>query len=191
MLVLGALVAAVLLAPIGSQDAGTTSDAIPTIAPSSLTRGDGRLLEVGRSAPGVGEPTPEIAFLTFDGAPIELHQRTRPVVLLFLGPPCTDCEAELSKLAVVAVTSSQEAWIAALAAPVASDDVQTAYDNAGATGLVYAGTDEGGDIARSFGVERTPATVVLDGDMRIAAVWQRSIPASVATELLRTLVGGG
>ena len=191
VVVLGALIAAVVIAPIGSQDSGQGAADIPTIAPSRLTRGDQRLLEAGRSAPGVGEPTPEIVFLTFDGTSIEMHGRTRPVVLLFLGSPCTDCEAELSKLAVVAVTSSQDAWIAALAAPAVSDDAQGAYDDAGAAGLVYAGTDEGGSIARSFDVQRTPATVVLDGNMRIAAVWQRSVPASVVTEFLRTLITQG
>lgn len=190
-LVLAALVAAVLLSPIGSDAGGDSSDPIPTIAPSRLSQTDQRLLESGRSAPGVGEPTPEIAFITFDGTPIELHERTRPVVLVFLGSPCRECEGELSKLAVVAAISSQDAWIAALAAPAVGDDVQRAYADAGATDLLFGGIDEGGDIARSFGVKRTPATVVLNSSRQIAAVWQRSIPASVVTELVRSLVVAG
>lgn len=189
LVVVGGLAGAVMLAPIGTDVTAESTDPIveETPAPSKLSEADRRTLELGLAAEGVGRPSPEIAFNTFDGTPVELHGRTRPVVLLFLDDPCTECDSELGRLAVAATILFDEAWTAVLSSPVSADDVRTAVAEAGAAELIFAGTDEGDGIARSFGVERTPATIVVDGEGRVAAVWQRPIPAAVVIEVVRGL----
>lgn len=163
----------------------------PTEAPSKLTPSDQRVLELGRTAPLVGEPSPRIAFNTFDGTHVELHERTRPVVLVLLDAPCTYCDEELSKVAVVATILFDEAWTAVVSSPAAREDVRRSVEDVGVAELAFAGVDEDGTIASAFEIERTPATVVMDGSNRIAAIWQRSIPATVVMQFVRTLSGSG
>jgi thiol-disulfide isomerase/thioredoxin len=187
----GALTGAVLASPIGKDiTVGADAGPAPTAEPTQLRPSDQRLLAVGRTAPQVGRSSPAVSFLTFGGTRVELHNRTRPVVLMFLGSPCSDCQTELEKLAATAAILYDEAWIGLLAAPAVGDDVQNLVVESGGTDLYFAGTDDNGAIARSFDIERTPATVVLDTNHNIAAVWQRSIPAGAMTQLVKSLEGG-
>lgn len=185
-LVLGALAAAVWIAPVGKE--APVADTSPTDVPKApaLRADERRLLETGRASPLVGKPTPEIAFTTFDGAPIELHGRTRPVVLMFFGDPCVECDAEMGKLAVLSTVLFDEIWSAALASE-GVPEIERAYTDAGAAELMYGGPDAGGAIARAFGVDRFPATVVVDADAKVAAVWKGAIPAAIALNLIEDL----
>jgi thiol-disulfide isomerase/thioredoxin len=187
LVVVGGLVAAVVVAPIGTDVAPDGSAPDPTPAPARLSPADARLAASGREAPIVGRASPAVEFFSFDGAPVSLHDRNRPVVLLFLGPPCRDCEAELSKAAVVATILFEEAWVGILASPGAAATVQRAVSDAGAGDLVLAGVDEGDAIARGFDVSRMPYTIVLDADARVAAAWPRSVPATVILDVVRGL----
>jgi hypothetical protein len=134
----------------------------------------------------VGRESPSISFNTFDGTRVELHNRTRPVVLVLLDSPCTYCDEELGKVAVMGTILFDEAWTAVVGTPAAEEEVRRAVSDAGAAELAFAGADDG-TIVGSLNIERTPATVVLDSDNRIAAMWQRSVPAAVVLDLVRTL----
>lgn len=190
VVVVGALLAAVLLAPIGAdpfaEDAATPE---PTAGPSDLSAADQRTLELGRTAPEVGRRSPAIVFNTFDGTHVELHKRTRPVVLVLLDSPCTFCDEELGKVAVMGTILYDEAWTAVVGTPASEEDVRRAVEDAGAAELAFAGADDG-SIVEDLNIERTPAVVVLDSSNRIAAMWQRSVPAAVVLELVRTLNEG-
>jgi hypothetical protein len=137
---------------------------------------DRQLVARGRAARGVGtKPSLDLKDLSGGGL-LPLTGAGRPVVLTFVEPDCASCGDEIAKLAVVSIVFLDSVYVAVAAPDGQGAAVMRMLDEQGGTGIVLAGEDTGGTVAKALGVTKRPTTIVVGTSGTLDAVWSEPVP---------------
>ena len=151
---------------------------------------DRQLVARGRASKDVGAAVPSLDMKDLaGGGELPLTDAGRPVILTFVEPGCPACGDEVSKLAAMSVVFLQDLYIAVAAPPGTGPDVQQMLDEQGGSGLVLAGEDVGGAVAKSLGVTKRPTTIVVGDKGTLDALWSEPVPLSVFYAFLNKAYG--
>ena len=115
---------------------------------------------VGVPAPGPGEPAPVAELPGADGDPVDLVPGA-PALLVFWDPGCPACDESLAR--------DIRAWEGELPLALRVVSRGSAGANAALAADATVALDDGDFVTRAFGVEGTPAAVLLDADGTIAS----------------------
>ncbi len=112
-------------------------------------------------------------------------QVPRPILFLFFNPECPPCWEALAELRKLSEGSSVQVVVVATRVLSSEDRKKLAE-----SGFVVVG-DEGGELARAFGVRATPTYVILDGKGVIRWVGEGLVRSVVLEEAILAIVSEG
>lgn len=125
LVILGAAIAAVMLAPAATSPTGTAAPGSPAQAsasPPASSSGVPAAADLPTFAPGpddpaVGRPVPEVQGSSFDGTPASIKADGRPKLILFIAHWCPHCQREVPVV---------QAWLDAKGMPTGVDIISVA-----------------------------------------------------------------
>lgn len=165
------LVGAVLFTNRGNSDSGAKLGLVDQVQPA----GDAADLETG---PAVGKLAPNFRLERPDGETVLLSDlRGRPVLLTFwAADSCPDCAADLLTLQQVATRYRDTVTVLGIDVDEPAQRVTTVVDGLGITFPQL--LDSGKDVARAYGVDTMPTTVVIDARGVIISIDAQSLAAA-------------
>lgn len=133
-----------------------------------------------------GSEAPAFTLPSVEGAPVALASlRGRPVLVNFWASWCPPCRAELPDLQALA--ASQEGCLEVVGVALQSGRPEDVAAFARRRGVAYPLLMGDEAVARAYGIETLPRSVLIDAQGRLVHAWEGQIDPARVREALRAL----
>ncbi len=133
-----------------------------------------------------GSEAPAFTLRSVEGAPVSLASlRGRPVLVNFWASWCPPCRAELPDLQALAV--SQDGCLEVVGVALQSGGPEDVAAFARRRGVAYPLLMGDDAVARAYGVEALPRSVLVDAQGRIVRSWDGQIDPARVRDAVRAL----
>lgn len=175
--------------PAASASGGGVGEA-PVITGQSLEPFDPATVD-----PAVGQPTPTVAGVSFDGSRVTVGGAGRPSILVFLAHWCSHCQAEVPVVQAWLDGGGLPDGVDLVSISTATDPAAPNYppevwlDREGWTPPVI--VDPSGSIATAFGLSAFPYFVYVNADGTVAGRVTGEVPITDLQAVADLLAAGG
>jgi cytochrome c biogenesis protein CcmG/thiol:disulfide interchange protein DsbE len=194
LVIVGAAVAAIALAPSAPSATGVPGSSTPAATSSHVASGTLPPYAEGADDPAIGQPAPTVEGASFDGTPVSLEADGQPKLILFLAHWCPHCQREVPVV---------QAWIDANGMPEGVDliSVATAIDPTRPNYPPDAWlarerwqppviVDRDNQIAASYGLNAFPYWVAVAADGTVARRLTGELAPNQIESIIAPLVAG-